>query len=247
MTVVGAEGLLGCAFHVERGNCSNKRTIRRQVLTERVLQGLKERLLAPELVEELVSAFVAEINTANRERGARTARLVQEETRLARQVQNFLDLIKEGHGSGARVAELRKVEARQTELAAEMAAAERPEPVPTPHPNLPALYRRRVEALEEALADPETAMAATEALRELIEAIQVFPRERRGEVSLTLVGDLAAFLQAGGATAAEGSTAVLVAQNGETPVTRWSYGRFGRVLGSLDAGTCRQLDLLLIA
>lgn len=142
------------------------------------------------------------------------------------------------------VAELRKIEARQAELAAEMATADRPEPVPTPHPNLPALYRRRVEALEEALVDPETAMAATEALRELIEAIQVFPGERRGEVRLTLVGDLAAFLHAGEAA---GSADVLEAQNGKMLVTRWSYGRFGCVLGSLDAGTRKQLDLLLVA
>ncbi len=237
MTVVGAEGRLGCANHVERGNCSNKRTIRRQVLTDRVLVGLKERLLVPELVEEFVRSYVVEIQTANRERGARSVRLAQEQARLARQVQNFLDLIKEGHGSGAMVAELRKVEARQVELAAEMAAAEQPEAVPTPHPNLPALYRRRVEALEEALTDPETAMAATEALRQLIEAILIFPGERRGEVEISLKGDLAAFLQASEASAASGSGDVLRAQNGKTPVTRWSYGRFGEVLGSLDAGT----------
>jgi site-specific DNA recombinase len=234
MTVVGAEGRLGCANHVERGNCTNKRTIRRQILTDRVLVGLKERLLVPELVEEFVRSYVIEIQTANRERGARTAKLAQEQARLGRQVQNFLDLIKEGHGSGAMVAELRKVEARQAELAAEIVTAEQPEPVPVPHPNLPALYRRRVEALEEALADPETAMAATEALRELIEAILVFPGERRGEVSLSLSGDLAAFLHAGEAA---GSGTVLLAQNGKTPATHWSYGRFGEVLGSLDAGT----------
>jgi hypothetical protein len=77
-------------------------------------------------------------------------------------------------------------------------------------------------------------MAATEALRELIEAILVFPGERRGEVSLSLSGDLAAFLHAGEAA---GSGTVLLAQNGKTPATHWSYGRFGEVLGSLDAGT----------
>lgn len=237
MTVVGAEGRLGCANHVERGNCSNKRTIRRQVLTDRVLVGLKERLLAPEPVEEFVRSYVVEIQTANRERGARSARLAQEQARLARQVQNFLDLLKEGYGTPAMMTELRKVEARQAELAAELATAEKPEPVPIPHPSLPGLYRRRVEALEQALTDPETAMAATEALRELIEAILVFPEERRGEVRLSLSGDLAAFLHAGEAVSADGYAGVLQSQNAETPVTRWSYGRFGRVLGSLDAGT----------
>jgi len=247
MTVMGAEGRLGCGNHVERGNCTNKRTIRRQVLTGRVLVGLKERRLVPELVEEFVRSYVIEIQTANRERGARTAKLAQEQARLGRQVQNFLDLIKEGHGSGAMVAELRKVEARQAELGTEMAAAEQPEPVPVPHPNLPALYRRRVQALEEALTDPETAMAATEALRTLIDAILIFPGERRGEVEISLRGDLAAFLRASEATTAAGSGDVLRAQSGKTPVTRWSYGRFGEVLGSLDAGKRKHLDLLLVA
>jgi hypothetical protein len=52
-----------------------------------------------------------------------------------------------------------------------------------------------VEALEEALADPAPDGPATEALRALIDAILVFPGERRGKVSVTLRGDLAAFLR----------------------------------------------------
>jgi len=64
--------------------------------------------------------------------------------------------------------------------------AGRAESIPTLHPNLPALYRRRVEALEEALADPAPAMAATEALRALIDAILVFPGQRRGELGAIL-------------------------------------------------------------
>ena len=53
----------------------------------------------------------------------------------------------------------------------------------------------------EALADPTTVGMATEALRALINAILVFPGERRGEVSVTLRGHLAAFLRADAAAA----------------------------------------------
>lgn len=98
-----------------------------------------------------------------------------------------------------------------------------------------AVSPRRVERLEAALEDPETAMAATKALRGLINAILIFPEERRGEVSVSPRGDLAAFLQMG--EEAGGSGAALRAQNGKTPVTRWSYGCFGEVIGSLDAET----------
>ena len=53
------------------------------------------------------------------------------------------------------------------------------EPILVLHPNLPELYRRRVEALEVALRDLATAVAAAEVLRGLIAAISVFPGARR--------------------------------------------------------------------
>ncbi|WP_137176247.1 recombinase family protein [Roseomonas sp. AR75] len=96
---------------------------------------------------------------------------------------------------------------------------------------VPALYRRRVEALEEALKDPATMLAASEALRTLIDAILIHPRERRGEVSMSLRGDLAALLHA--AEAEQGA-------NGKTAVPRVENGRSGvgrEVMGTLDAGT----------
>ncbi|MBX6387049.1 MAG: hypothetical protein IRZ07_29405, partial [Microbispora sp.] len=71
--------------------------------------------------------------------------------------------------------------------------------LPVLHPNLPELYRRKVAALEQALADPVTVAAAAGALRGLIDAILVYPGERRGEVSIQLRGDLAVFLRLGGA------------------------------------------------
>ncbi|WP_372623861.1 recombinase family protein [Falsiroseomonas sp.] len=234
ITVVGSGGRLGCSNHVERGTCGNRRTVARDALLGRVLVGLKERLLAPELVQEFVTAYVAEVNAANRDRGARQASLQAQAAKLERQIRNLLELIKDGHGSPAMAAELREVERRRDALAGETAAAGEPEPVPVLHPNLPDLYRRRVEALEEALAEPETAAVATEALRALIDAILVIPGERRGEVSLMLRGDLAAFLD--GAEADAGRP-ITVARNGRTPVRAGANRGSGEVLATLDAGT----------
>jgi DNA invertase Pin-like site-specific DNA recombinase len=230
MSVVGSGGRLGCANHVERGTCDNRRTVARDRLVERVLIGLKEGLLAPELVEAFVEGYVEEVNTANRERGARQASLRSQASKLDRQIRNLLELIKEGHGTAAMAAEMREIEARKATLEAEIVGTADPEPMPILHPNLPALYRRRVEALEEALTDPQTAGPATEALRVLINAIVVFPGERRGEVSVTLRGDLAAFLHADEAERARGAgnkKAALREQNG----CSWE------VLATLDAGT----------
>ena len=123
--------------------------------------------------------------------------------------------MKEGHGSPAMVQELRGLERQQAELQSLIAAAGTPEPVPDLHPNLPGLYRRKVEALEEALRDPSTAAAATEALRTLIDAILVYLGQHRGEVRLELRGDLAAFLYLSETeSGADGQTAVLRIGNG---------------------------------
>lgn len=227
MTVVGSFGRLGCSSHVQRGTCTNRRTVARDAVLRRVLAGLKARMLAPALVESFAAAYVAEINAANHSRSTRAAKLQGEIARLDRQIRNLLELIKDGQGSAAMVEELRAVEARREALRTDLRAAGAAEPVPVLHPNLPALYRRRVEVLEEALQDPATAAAAAEALRVLVQAILVHPGARRGEVTLSVRGDLAAFLAASEAGAAEGCADARTAAPGGS----------GRVLGSLVAGT----------
>ena len=224
MTACGANGRLGCANHIERGTCDNPRTILRGVILERVLRGLKERLLAPELVEEFARAFVAEVNASNRDRAARQAGQQAQRSRLDRQIRHLLELIKDGHGSKAMAAELREIEHRRDALEVEIAAISQPEKLPTLHPNLPALYRRKVEVLEQALARPATAAAATEALRGLVDAIMIYPGERRGEVSIELRGDLAAFMHLADAPAGP---------DGKIAVQSDGYGE---VLGALVAG-----------
>ncbi len=109
--------------------------------------------------------YVAEVNAANRARGALQAGLERERAKLARQFRTLLELIKDGHGSPAMMAELRELERRHETLGAEVAAAGTPEPLAALHPNLPMLYHRRVEALEAALRDPATAAAGAEARR----------------------------------------------------------------------------------
>ena len=233
MGVTTSGGRLGCANRHERGTCSNRRTILRDRLLPRVLDGLKERLLAPELVAEFVRVFVAEVTAANKQRGLRHAQAAHDRAKLDRQIRNLLELIKEGHGSAGMVAEMRALEQRREALDADLAAADVAEPVPTPHPNLPELYRRKVEALELALQDPTAAAAAMEALRTLIDAILVYPGEKRGEVSVDLRGDLAAFLYLADATRAGSSEGT---PNGRTAVAQSRNGRSAGIMGSLVAG-----------
>lgn len=82
-------------------------------------------------------------------------------------------------------AELREMEWRQEELAREINAAGTPEVAPVLHPNLPVLYRRRIEDLEEARAEPTTGISAAEAFRDLVSAVPIISGERRGEFTVT--------------------------------------------------------------
>jgi hypothetical protein len=195
-----------------------------------VLIGLKHRLLAPELVAAFVREFVAEVNAENHERGQRQASLAQEHAKLLRQIGNLMELIKDGHGSPTMVRELRGLEDRQNEIEVAAVAAGIPEPLPVLHPNLPELYRRKVERLEEALREPAAGAAAREALRGLIDAILVYPGERRGEISVQLRGDLAAFMHIPDGGADSG-----------TAVNRVRNARSAGVMGSLVAGARNHL------
>ena len=223
MSIIGSGGRLGCSNHVERGTCTNKRTVARDAVLKRTLIGFKERLLAPELIEEFITAYAEEVKASNQAQGSRRASLQVQAAKFDRQIRNLLDLIKDGHGGVAMATELRDVERRREALLAEIASEAAPEPVPDLNPDLPALYRQRVEALEEALADATTMAPATEALRSMVDAILVTPGDRRGEVSLTLRGDLAAFLMLSG--------------DDKTPAGLTASRGFGEVLGSWDAGT----------
>ena len=230
LTVMGAEGRLGCANHRERRTCTNNRSILRDRLLARVLEGLKTRLLAPELVERFVATYVAEVNAANREQNSRRARLVAEQAKIARQIRTILDTIMEIGGSRSMVDDLRKLEARQDAIATELKREATPEPLPDLHPNLPAIYRRRIENLEEALRDPEALVAAAEALRTLIDAITLTPEDGRGNYRLELRGDLAAFMHLSDAPGAEAGQQNARAVSGA--------GVFcSRIMGSSVAGT----------
>jgi hypothetical protein len=55
----------GCSNARNRGTCENMLTIRRDVLEESVLSGLRSHLLAPELLEEFTREYVAELNRLN--------------------------------------------------------------------------------------------------------------------------------------------------------------------------------------
>ncbi len=88
---------------------------------------------------------------------------------------------------------LHKLEVRKAELNDRLATA--PLELPDIHPNDSGVDRRKVARLAKALGKPEERDAAAAAIRGLIDGIVQTPGEKRGELQVTLRGELGRILE----------------------------------------------------
>ena len=180
----------GCSSARNRGTCSNRLIIRRDVLEASVLSGLSTHLMEPELVKEFAAEFHREVNRLNAGREQEYAARRAELERVGRQIRGIVEAIKDGLRTPAMKDELLALEARKVELAAAIARA--PTPAPRLHPNLAEIYRRKVIRLREELNRSGLRAEAAQALRGLISQVRLIPED--GHLGIELAGDLAAIL-----------------------------------------------------
>jgi site-specific DNA recombinase len=203
--VIGAEKW-GCGNRRQRGDCSNGRTIQTHLLERRVLAGLQEQLLAPDVVAGVVREYhLASQARSNDEEKARRGA----ERRRGAAVQRVERLLRAVTDGGSEFAEIRGalVRARaelasiETELANTSAGA-----VIALHPGIADQYRRCVAGLRELLADPDEdrVYAARQQIRSLIDQVVVSPAISGPGTSITLEGRLAAILGLAGGGPASG-------------------------------------------
>ena len=190
-TVIG-EGRYACANHVNRGTCNNRRTVSRVAIERRVLAGLKERLLVPELVAEFVREFHAECNRRAREAEAGRSGMERDLADVERRLAQILAAIERGVVTATTKERLLQLEARRDALKARLALTPNAPPMPRLHPNLAEIYRRKVADLEIALNVAEERAEAHAALRGLIDQIVLYPGAKRGEVRAEVHGEIVA-------------------------------------------------------
>ncbi len=190
--VLRGQSRYGCANHIMNASCPNSRTIARSVLEDRVLAGLRDRLMAPEVAAAAMRAYVEESNRLKREgramAGADRRALVQVDKRIA----EIVAVMEAGGYSRALMARLQSLESEQADLKRrlESTTEEQPDTLPT----IAGLYRAKVERLAEALQHPEERAAATQAIRDIVDKITLTPGPRRGQIDATLHGDLGTIL-----------------------------------------------------
>ena len=181
-----------CSAHVSNGSCFNSRTIPRNELERRVLAGLKDRMMAPEVAAEAMRAYAEEMNRLNRERRLNSDGWRAELARLEKQILAIVEAIKDGLYQPSMKKEMDTLEVRKAELTAYLEQV--PADMPDILPSASAIYAKKVSRLTEALNRPEDRPEAAEALRTLIEKIVLTPGPNRGEIDALLYGELGTIL-----------------------------------------------------
>ena len=186
-----------------QGTCSHKRGVKRHLIEEVVLETLKTNLMQPDLVEEFIRAFHAEVNRLQRERNIGEEATAKELDRVARQLDGLYEAIADGLRTAGLKAKLEEMERRKVDLETRLAAA--PPPAPILHPNLAKLYRLRVESLHASLNTDDCRTEAAEILRGLIETIKV--RNADDGLEIELIGEIVNMIDLAQTAAHKGTAA----------------------------------------
>jgi site-specific DNA recombinase len=190
-TIIGHDRY-GCANRRNRGTCDNGHVIGRHELENRVLAGLKNKLLAPELVREFIAEFHAELNRRGRDAELAYEVARRERSDIERKIKAMVDAIENGVFTASTRDRLLELERRKAELD----GLKPPAPVARFHPNVAEIYRQKVAHLWAALNDPALREEAAEVLRGLIEEIRLAP-VGDGGLQIELFGELAAIMAVG--------------------------------------------------
>ncbi|WP_137899312.1 recombinase family protein [Sphingomonas sp. 2SG] len=200
--IVKGNGYWACAGRKEGNNCTNERTVSTARYEDRVLHGLREQMLDP----DLVAIFVKEYHEA-RARGLREER--QNRTRYERRlaeasgkVDRLVAAISAGAGEFAEVREALQQARAERDGAQEALSEMEALPVVALHPAVVTSYRREVEELHAMFADPEAKAEAVPKLRSMIDRIVLVPAAEGRGVDISVEGRLAAMLAIAGGNAA---------------------------------------------
>lgn len=192
MAAVGRD-YLACSAARGQGTCTNRKGVRRAPLEELILEGLRQRLMAPEMVEEFVTAYHEEVNRHRRDATAARTGKERELAEATRKLDKLIEALIEGYRTAGLQRRLEELEARKAALEHDL-AADPPPPVRL-HPNLAQVYRGKVERLHEALADLGLRDEALRILRGLIERVVIHPAEEGLQVEI--VGEIVKMVELG--------------------------------------------------
>ena len=225
---IKGKGRLVCSVYVGKGPgaCNNRRSIMRAEVEDRVLEGLRAKMLSPAAVAAYVRLYHAEYEAAAAATQSRRAPLEKRLAELNRGIARLVDAICDGTETPAMRARLVASEAEKADIEAQLASADQQAPI-TLHPRAAEVYAEQVRALQERLAELKDGKPTAddrrtiELVRGLVERIEIRPvdQQRGSPLELTLVGRLADFMKPSWEENRNGSGFRLVAGGGIEPPT----------------------------
>jgi site-specific DNA recombinase len=107
-----------CTNHVLGNGCDNARAVDRKALESRVLTGLRERMMTPEIAADAVRAYTQETNRLNRQRRSSSESTRRELAEAAKAIAEIVRVIEQGGWHRALSDRLTELEAKQDSLTA---------------------------------------------------------------------------------------------------------------------------------
>ncbi len=184
----------GCKHHRLYHSCSNKRTVTRDDIEERVLTGLRGPLLDSVNIDAAVRGLVDETERLNRERRSEYEIARKSLVEIQKKLDNIIAAIAGGARSDALNKALRDLEVEKME-AEKRVASDKPTEVCIPG-NFAEMLRRKVDNLPATLRSVEECDEAILLVRELVTRVVISPSpdRARGKVIVTLHGCLGTLL-----------------------------------------------------
>ena len=191
MTLNG--GKYTCSAHRERGTCSIGKIIAAEKVERPVLEGVREKLLAPEAIAEALRRHREAAAAERRDTLASRAPTVRDLAEIERKVRRAQEMcLNDAISINELKALTDKHAARKAELERKLASLDLPTEVAV-HPGAAEAYARLAARLHEVMEASEGEKVREE-LRALIERVDFQPLEALGKFDLQVHGKLAALL-----------------------------------------------------
>jgi site-specific DNA recombinase len=164
---------------------------------DRVLTGLRDRLLHPDLISTFVEEYRLAFNATATEAAASHKQAQRDLTQVEKKINGIMAAIEDGLYQPSMKDRLETLKSEKTALSSLLDQTPEP-PALRLHPSLSDLYRSKVRKLSEALNEPSLKREATEVLRGLISEVRMIPDvDAPNGHRIELAGELAGILSFG--------------------------------------------------
>jgi site-specific DNA recombinase len=195
-------GRLQCAGFANRGPsfCSNRRSVARRAVEQRVLEGLRTRLLRPEAVLAYVRAFHEAWAIQRAQDTSRELVLEKKVAEIRRRLARLIEAIEIGASTPDTIDRIKQLAGEREAAEVDLIKIRAEAPPAELHPGAIEIYRRTIEDLQARLTDRDDSAEGRSLIttaRGLIEKVEIVPTgdDNGDPVDLILHGKLAPYLK----------------------------------------------------